>query len=189
MSAEYDKAAMRREYREKRDAFVAGVSPQDRRLAFSVVPSPLSAYLTPGKVVAGYVAQGSEADPSALLTEAYARGCTITLPYVTSRTSPMRFLSWTPDVALEPGPFGLQQPPADAVPCRPDLLLVPLVAFDAQLMRLGQGAGHYDRALSLLDDAIAIGFAWSVQEAPTIEADPWDIPMDAILTEKAWMTL
>lgn len=188
MSAEYDKAAMRRTYREKRDTFFAGLSPQDRRLAFSAVPSPLSAYLTPGKVIAGYVAQGSEADPSALLAEAHARGCIIALPYVTSRTSPMRFLNWSPDVALEPGPFGLQQPPADAEPCQPDLLLVPLVAFDEQLMRLGQGAGHYDRALSLLDNAIAIGFAWSMQEAPAIDADPWDIPMDAILTEKAWIT-
>lgn len=188
MSAEYDKAARRREYREKRDAFVTSLSPQDRQLSFSAVPSPLAAYLTSGKVIAGYVAQGSEADPSALLIEAYSRGCTVALPRVTSRASPMRFLRWSPDIALEPGPFGLQQPPADAEPCRPDLLLVPLVAFDSALMRLGQGAGHYDRALSLLDNAIAIGLAWSIQEAPAIEADPWDIPMDAILTEKAWIT-
>lgn len=187
MSAEYEKAAMRREYREKRGAFVAALTPQDRKLAFSAVPSPLSAYLTPGKVIAGYIALGSEADPTALLAEAYARGCILALPYVTSRVSPMRFLSWTPDVILEEGPFGLQQPPADAKPCQPDILLVPLVAFDNHLMRLGQGAGHYDRALSLLDNAVAIGVAWSVQEAPAIESDPWDIPMDAILTEKAWI--
>ena len=188
MSAEYGKAAMRREYREKRDAFVAALSPQDRRLAFSAVPTPLSAYFTPGKVIAGYVAQGSEADPYALLTEAHSRGCAIALPYVTSRVSPMQFLSWSPGAALEAGPFGLQQPTADAEPCKPDILLVPLVAFDGELMRLGQGAGHYDRALSLLDDAIAIGMAWSIQEAAAIPSEPWDIPMDAILTEKAWIT-
>jgi 5-formyltetrahydrofolate cyclo-ligase len=68
-------------------------------------------------------------------------------------------------------------------------VLVPLVAFDSRLMRLGQGAGHYDRALSLLGNAIAIGIAWSVQYAPSLITDPWDIPMDAVLTEKSWITL
>jgi 5-formyltetrahydrofolate cyclo-ligase len=56
-------------------------------------------------------------------------------------------------------------------------------------MRLGQGAGHYDRALSLLDQSIAIGLAWSVQNAPALVSDIWDVPLDAVLTEKSWITL
>ena len=55
-------------------------------------------------------------------------------------------------------------------------------------MRLGQGAGHYDRALSLLDSAFIVGIAWSAQEAPLLPADPWDIPLNAVLTEKAWIS-
>ena len=101
----------------------------------------------------------------------------------------MRFLRWSPGDILEPGPFGLLQPPIDAEAILPDVALVPLVAFDSRLMRLGQGAGHYDRALSLLDQSFAIGIAWSIQHAPAIETDPWDVPMNAILTEKSWTTL
>ena len=131
---------------------------------------------------------GSEADPAELLRKADERGCITVLPYVTHRSAPMLFLRWKPGDPLESGPFGLLQPVASAERLSPEVLLVPLVAFDSRLMRLGQGAGYYDRALSVLDGAIAIGLAWSVQHAPAIEADPWDIPMDAILTEKAWIT-
>jgi 5-formyltetrahydrofolate cyclo-ligase len=185
----YDKQAQRSEYRQMRNQFVDALSPQDRALAFSKIPSPLAAYLLPGKIVAGYIAIGSEVDPAALLTQAHALGCDIALPHVTSKIAPMRFLRWTPGDALIPGPFGLQQPAEDAPECVPDIVLTPLVAFDDRLMRLGQGAGHYDRALSLLDQAIAIGLAWSVQHAPALVTDIWDMPLHAILTEKSWISL
>ncbi len=100
----------------------------------------------------------------------------------------MQFLRWSTDAPLEDGPFGLKQPQATSERCSPTVLLVPLVAFDSALFRLGQGAGHYDRALSLLPEGRAIGIGWSVQQAPTLPLDPWDIPLDAILTEKAWLS-
>ena len=186
---ETDKATMRRQYRQMRDEFVAALSPQDRSVSFSKAPSPLAQFLQLGKIVSGYIAKDSEADPSALLLAAYARGCITALPLVTSRASPMQFLRWLPGDPLEAGPFGLMQPRATADVVVPDVVLVPLVAFDSRLMRLGQGAGHYDRALSLLDNSIAIGIGWSIQHAPAIAADPWDVPMNAILTEKSWMII
>ncbi|MFN3619404.1 5-formyltetrahydrofolate cyclo-ligase [Sphingorhabdus sp.] len=189
MSSENEKQAQRLEYRCIRDRFVDALSPQDRALAFSKIPSPLKKYLGLGKIVAGYVAVGSEVDPAAYLTEAYGLGCEIALPHVTSKVAPMRFLRWRPGEVLVRGPFGLQQPADDSKECAPDIVLVPLVAFDDRLMRLGQGAGHYDRALSLLDQSVAIGLAWSVQHAPALETDIWDVPLDAILTEKSWITL
>lgn len=189
MLPEYDKQAQRLEYRNLRDQFVASMSPQDRALAFSKIPSPLSKYLGPGKIVAGYVAIGSEVSPAALLAQANALGCGIALPHVTRRSAPMRFLRWTPGDDLVAGPFGLQQPSENAAECRPDVVLTPLTAFDDRLMRLGQGAGYYDRALSLLDHAIKVGLAWSIQRAPVLATDIWDVPMDAILTEKSWITL
>ena len=179
---------MRRLYREKRDKFVEALSDRERSIAFSKIPSPLAAFLRPGKIVAGYVGKDSEADPSALLREAHDRGCIAALPYVISRAAPMQFLRWSPNDPLEPGPFGLLQPVSTADVIPPDVVLVPMIAFDSRLMRLGQGAGHYDRALSILPNHVAVGIAWSIQHAPAIEADPWDVPMDAILTEKSWIT-
>jgi 5-formyltetrahydrofolate cyclo-ligase len=64
-----------------------------------------------------------------------------------------------------------------------------MLAYDDRLIRLGQGAGHYDRALSVLDQSIAIGLAWSVQFTFALASDIWDVPLDAVLTEKSWITL
>jgi 5-formyltetrahydrofolate cyclo-ligase len=181
------KSSLRREFKGKRDVFVAALSDGELALAFSRLPSPLAALCTPGKVVAGYIAIGSEADASKLLAAAAAQGCTLALPHVTSRIAPMRFLQWNDGELLEQGPIGLMQPNASAPAVVPDIALVPLVAFDERLMRLGQGAGHYDRALSLLENCVAVGVAWSIQQADILPADPWDVPLDAILTEKSWI--
>lgn len=189
MLPEYDKQAQRLEYRNMRDQFVDALSPQERALAFSKIPSPLAQYLHPGKIVAGYVAIGSEVNSSSLLAQAHALGCEIALPHVTRRSSPMRFLRWSPGDQLVAGPFGLQQPHESAPEYKPDVVLTPLTAYDDRLMRLGQGAGYYDRALSILDDAVKVGLAWSIQRAPVLATDIWDVPMDAILTEKSWITL
>jgi 5-formyltetrahydrofolate cyclo-ligase len=186
---EFDKASQRTAFRQRRDEFVGALSPADKSLAFSRLPSPLKAMLVPGLKLAGYVAKSCEADPAKLLSEAREMGCEILLPHVTSKSAPMRFLRWDEQDSLVEGPFGLMQPIADAEPCCPDIALVPLIAFDARLMRLGQGAGHYDRALSILDNITAVGLAWSVQYAPALNTDPWDVPLDAVLTEKSWITL
>lgn len=182
------KSTLRRKCRAERDRFVAAMAPGQKALAFSHLPSPLAKLCLKGTVVAGYISIGSEADPSHLLAGAASQGCIIALPHVTSKVSPMRFLHWSAGEPLEMGPFGLSQPLADAPEVRPDIILTPLVAFDTRLMRLGQGAGHYDRALSLLENSAAIGIAWSIQEVDLVPTDPWDIPLDAILTEKSWIS-
>jgi 5-formyltetrahydrofolate cyclo-ligase len=186
LTAIEDKPALRRFFRTRRTQFVQGLDENERGHAFSHLPSPLAQLCMRGKVLAGYVAVGSEADPAKLMAAAEQRGCVLALPHVTSRVAPVRFLRWKIGDRLESGPFSLMQPRADADEMDPDIVIVPLVAFDDALMRLGQGAGHYDRALSLLDGAIKIGLAWSVQRAERLPADPWDIPLDAILTEKSW---
>lgn len=189
MDIEFDKASQRLKYRLLRDEFVAGLSDATKSLAFSRLPTPLASLLAPGKILAGYIAKDSEANPSSILAEAHRMGCKIALPHVTSRSAPMRFLYWAPGDALIGGPFGLHQPHTDAEHCIPDVVLVPLVAFDCRLTRLGQGAGHYDRALSILENTFSVGLAWSVQLAPALIAEPWDIPLDAVLTEQSWITI
>ncbi len=189
MDIQFDKASQRLKYRQLRDEFVQNLDNTAKSLAFSRIASPLLALLQPGITLAGYIAKDTEADPSAILAQAHQHGCKLALPHVTSRAAPMQFLRWAPGDPLVPGAFGLQQPDKNSDPCQPDVAIVPLVAFDGRLMRLGQGAGHYDRALSILDGTIAVGLAWSIQMAPALLTDPWDVPLDAVLTEQSWITL
>ena len=138
--------------------------------------------------VAGYVKTGSEVDASALLAAVARLGKTLALPWLSSRNATLAFRQWALDEPLETAPFGFQQPLASARPCTPDLILTPLVGFDRALNRLGQGAGHYDRAFAEHPASLRIGLAWSVQECESLSADPWDVPLDAVLTEKEWIT-
>ncbi len=144
--------------------------------------------LKPGLTVTSYVPIGSEADPSLLARAAFEAGCVIALPHVTTRTEPMRFLAWATEATLVAGPFGLQQPAADAAALAPDIILTPLLAFDSKLDRLGQGAGYYDRAFAQFPDARRIGVAWEMQRVETLPVDAWDIPLHAIITENGWIT-
>ncbi|WP_294089454.1 5-formyltetrahydrofolate cyclo-ligase [Sphingomonas sp.] len=161
------------------------------RLAFPKrpieAPSPFLDELSAPGVIASYLPMAGEADPALLEAAALARGWRLALPHVRGRRWPMRFLRWQPGDALEDGPFGLRQPAADAAEEAPDLVLTPLVAFDAALNRLGQGAGYYDRAFAALPAARRIGIAWSVQQVAALPAAPWDVPLHAVVTELGWM--
>ena len=176
-----DKRTLRRRLRDARDVFVAGDPPAIE------APAPFLALLRPGLTIAGYRPLGSEADPARLLQAALDHGCTLALPHVVDRDGALRFLAWHPDHALHPGPFGLEQPHDESDEVRPDIILAPLVGYDHALHRLGQGAGHYDRAFAALPDARRIGVAWSVQHADPLPADPWDVPLHAVITEQGWI--
>ena len=176
-----DKSALRNQIRTARDAFVAGKPP-----AIEALPE-FCALLQPGLTVISYVSIGSEADPSLLARAAAEAGCVIALPHVTNRTAPMRFLAWDTKDALVPGPFGLQQPHHMAPALVPDIILTPLLAFDAKLDRLGQGAGHYDRAFAQFPHARRIGVAWDAQRVDTLPTDAWDVPLHAVITENGWI--
>lgn len=177
-----DKAALRTTTRSARDAFVAA------RLPAIEVPPEFLARLEHGMTVTSYVPVGSEADPSPLARAATEAGCVLALPHVTVRSEPMRFLAWETEATLEAGPFGLSQPAADAIELRPDIILTPLVAFDAELNRLGQGAGYYDRVFARFPDAWRVGIAWSCQLVEELPVQDWDVPLHAIVTEQGWIT-
>jgi 5-formyltetrahydrofolate cyclo-ligase len=177
------KQALRARLRAARDAFVAGKRP---RIA---VPDAFRARIEHGLTVTSYVPIGSEADPSPLARAAVEAGCVLALPHVTVRSKPMRFLAWETEAALEAGPFGLSQPSALAAELLPDIILTPMLGFDAKLDRLGQGAGYYDGAFARFPDAWRVGIAWSVQQVEDLPVDPWDIPLHAVVTEQGWITL
>jgi 5-formyltetrahydrofolate cyclo-ligase len=177
-----DKKQLRGDMRRVRGGFVARARPT------IAVPAPLCALFAPGMVVAAYVAVGSEADPGPLIAAARAAGCRIALPHVIDRATALVFVPWDEGVALVDGPFRLRQPALGDERLAPDLVLTPLVAFDRALNRVGQGAGHYDRAFADHPHATRIGVAWSVQEVADIEPDAWDAPLHAIVTEQEWIT-
>lgn len=176
-----DKLALRAQLRAERDAFVIEASEA------ILAPPHFVEKLAPGLVVATYVAIGSEADPTQLAAAAAEAGCALALPFVIGRAEPIRFLSWEMGEPLVDGPFGLRQPRAERPEVAPDIILTPLVGFDARLNRLGQGAAHYDRAFARYPDATRIGVAWSIQEVPAIPSDIWDVPLHAVITEKGMM--
>lgn len=140
-----------------------------------------------GNVVAAYLPFGSECDLHDVMTFLDAHKVRIALPFLTTADAPMVFRAWRPGAPTQAAPGGFQQPATSQEILSPDVILLPLVGFDRSGNRLGQGAGHYDRALTRLPNAICIGIAWSVQEAPAIPSDPWDVPLDAVMTEVEWI--
>lgn len=182
MTSPDHKRALRARMRAVRDAFARKTG------GVIAVPAGFRERLRPGLVVASYRPVGGEADPAPLEQAARAAGCALALPHVVSREAPIRFVAWAEHTPLGTGPFGLTQPPANAAELVPDIVLVPLVAFDGARNRLGQGAGHYDRALAALPHAWRLGIAWSVQQVEALAADPWDVPLHAIVTERGLVT-
>lgn len=176
-----DKPALRARLRADRDQFAAESS------TAILAPEAFAERLREGMTVATYCAVGSEADPTQLAAAAATAGCRLALPFVVDRAAPIRFLAWQLGEPLVAGPFNLRQPDPSSAEVVPDIILTPLVGFDRRLNRLGQGAGHYDRAFARYERAWRVGVAWSVQEVPAIPADIWDVPLHAIITEEGML--
>jgi 5-formyltetrahydrofolate cyclo-ligase len=179
------KAALRARLRAERDAYVLGLSPEDREQAARAVARNAIPALGGANVVAGYIALGSEAGCMPILEAAAKAGAVTALAWVDSQAAPMRFLRWFPGDPLVSGRFGLLQPSADAAEVAPDLILTPMLGFDSRLMRIGQGAGFYDRAFAAFPDARRMGIAWAVQRTDSVPVESWDMPLDLICTETA----
>ena len=137
-------------------------------------------------VVSAYFAIGDEADPAPLLKLLREKGHRTVLPRVTGRGRPLDFHLYEEGSRLVPGGFGLSEPSADWPKIDPDLLVVPLLAFDKQGYRIGYGAGFYDRTLAKLRaarDVTAVGFAFAQQEFPEVPHDENDERLDWIVTQ------
>ncbi|MFW5641293.1 MAG: 5-formyltetrahydrofolate cyclo-ligase, partial [Roseicyclus sp.] len=138
-----------------------------------------------GRVVAGYMPIRTEIDPRPAMAALHAGGVRIAVPVIAGRGLPLDFREWTPGARLVEGPFGARIPETGDW-LVPEILIVPLVAFDAGLNRLGYGGGFYDRTLARLragGPTRAIGFAFAGQEMPSVPAGPTDQTLDAVVTE------
>jgi 5-formyltetrahydrofolate cyclo-ligase len=142
--------------------------------------------LSPGTVVAGFSAIRSEIDPSALMQALAERGAALALPVAAERNQPLIFREWSKDTPLVRGMYGILEPFSDAQEVEPDIVLVPLAAFDRSGHRVGYGGGYYDRTLGLLRQSkkiIAIGIAFATQEIARAPHEEHDAPLDLVLTE------
>lgn len=149
----------------------------------------LTIALTPykGRPLSGYLPIRSEADPVPAMA-ALSRHGPVGVPEVVGRGQPLRFRLWTPDAPLEEGPFGVMLP-TDGAGMVPEVLIVPMLAFDASGFRLGYGGGFYDRTLAALRAAgpvTAIGLAFAAQEVGALPLEATDQPLDAIVTERGF---
>jgi 5-formyltetrahydrofolate cyclo-ligase len=154
------------------------------REGFALAITPYAEDLNPkpGAVVAGYHAHGDEADPALLLARLVEMGCVVAFPRII-RDQPLEFHHVPDGEVLEPGSFGIPEPLAHWPKARPDLLLVPLLAFDADGHRLGYGGGFYDRTIAFLK-VPAIGIAYAGQEAASLPHGPHDLALTMIVTEQ-----
>jgi 5-formyltetrahydrofolate cyclo-ligase len=138
------------------------------------------------RIVAAFHPIRDEPDTLALLDALAQRGFVTALPITGARDEALSFRVWRPGDPTVTGQLRIPEPNQDGALVEPDLLFVPLAAFDRRGHRIGYGAGHYDRTLSRLRgerDVIAVGVAYSVCEVEAVPAEPHDEALDYILTE------
>ena len=138
------------------------------------------------RTVGVYWPMRDEADTKWLVEALAYHDFVAALPAMQGRGRPLLFRKWTRRDALIPGDFGVMEPSRRLPEVRPDLLFVPLAAFDRRGHRLGYGAGYYDatlRDLRAMKPLLAVGVAFAAQEVAEVPAEPHDQPLDLVLTE------
>lgn len=161
----------------------------EREAASAVISAACLAHpaLSAGAKITAYWPSNSEVDCRPLIQMLYDKGHSIGLPLVAGKEEPLLFRTWHPDTPMQRGVLNIATPPQDAPLVEPDLLFVPLLAFNRQGYRLGYGGGYYDRTLAALrkiKKITAIGMAYAIQEQQTLPYTPFDAPLDGIVTEK-----
>jgi 5-formyltetrahydrofolate cyclo-ligase len=125
----------------------------------------------------------AEFDARPLAERLRGQGWKIALPAVVDKREPLEYRLWEPGMAMASGVYDIPVPEARNV-VRPDVVLAPLVGFDAENYRLGYGGGYFDRTLAALAPRpVAIGVGFEVQHLDSVHPRPHDIPMDVIVTE------
>lgn len=143
-------------------------------------------------VVSLYSVIGSEPDVAPLTRALAGMGAQLALPVDWSHGGPLVYRRWAPGDRLAIGPMGIAEPLPEAGACEPDVLVIPVVAFDRRGFRIGYGAGNVDRTLAKLRAAkrvLVIGVAFAVQEELVIPAESHDQALDVVVTERETITV
>lgn len=178
------KAELRTAAFARRDA----MSAEARKAAVEVVTARDFPVAVPqGAVVSGFSPIKTEFNPVPLMRKLSEAGARLALPAVAGRGKPLTMRAWAFGEELASGVWGIREPKPDAPEVFPDILLVPLAAFDRHGHRIGYGAGYYDMTIARLramKPVVAIGVAFAAQEIDRVPATPFDARLDLVLTER-----
>ncbi len=142
--------------------------------------------IKPNSVIASYQAFRGEIDVTPLTDTLRTMGHKIVLPFIVNKGEPLRFHLYQLKDILMPNAMGVPEPDPQTPVLEPDILLVPLLAFDKERNRLGYGGGFYDRTIALLRQhkpITAVGIAYSFQEVADVPTGMYDVALDKIVTE------
>jgi 5-formyltetrahydrofolate cyclo-ligase len=184
MHANPSKAELRATALAARDAMTEEAR---KKAADAIAARGLPLDISPGTIVSGYSPIRSEIDPAPLMQTLASAGARLALPTVNPRGQSLIFRAWSPNDRLMLGPLGILEPSPAAAEVVPDIMLVPLAAFDRAGHRIGYGAGHYDKSFAHLRKTkpiIGVGLAFAAQEIKSIPALDHDVKLDYVLTEK-----
>ncbi len=184
MTADLSKSDLRKVALDARDAIAAS---SRTAAAENLAARSLPFEIAPGTIISGYSPIRSELDPMPLMQKLAAKGARLALPAVLSRGRSLVFRAWVPGDRLTMGALGILEPSPAMAELIPDIMLVPLAAFDRLGHRIGYGAGHYDFTLAHLrkvKPVTTVGIAFAAQEIKAVPALAHDVALDYVLTEK-----
>ncbi|PPC87305.1 MAG: 5-formyltetrahydrofolate cyclo-ligase [Hyphomicrobium sp.] len=141
--------------------------------------------LKPGAIVSGFAAIRDEIDPSALMLWLHEEGYNLALPVMVGKKQALLMRAWSPGDAMAAAAWGIAEPLDDKPTVEPDVVLVPLLAFDIRGNRLGYGGGFYDRTLADLrrkKPVIAVGLAYDELKVDEVPTESYDQRLDWVLT-------
>jgi 5-formyltetrahydrofolate cyclo-ligase len=178
------KADLRKSVFARRDALPAA---ERQAAAEAVAARPFPLPIAPGVIVSGFSPLKTEINPLPLMRKLAAAGARLALPVVAGRGKPLIMRSYAFGQTLNEGVWGIREPKDDAPEVDPDILIVPLAAFDRRGNRIGYGAGYYDMTISRLRSlkpVVAVGIAYAAQEVSEVPTTPRDERLDLVLTER-----
>jgi 5-formyltetrahydrofolate cyclo-ligase len=177
------KADLRAEALAKRDA----LPPDMRAAAAEAVATRAFPVAVAGKIVSGFMPMRTEINPVPLMRKLAGAAARLALPAIAGRGKPLIMRAYNFGDELARGQWGIREPKPEAPEVAPDILLVPLAAFDRAGHRIGYGAGYYDMTISGLrarKPVLAVGLAFAAQEIREVPATPRDARLDLVLTER-----
>jgi 5-formyltetrahydrofolate cyclo-ligase len=184
MSIDALKKEIRRDAVARRDALPAAGR---ARAAEAIAARPFPIAIKPGTIVSGFSSLKSEINPVPLLRRLADQGAQLALPVVAGKGQPLIMRAWSFGEPLDSGVWGIREPKPEAPEVAPDILIVPLLAFDRTGNRIGYGAGYYDMTIAKLramKPTVAIGMAFAAQQIDAVPVTPRDARLDLVLTER-----
>ncbi len=178
------KSIIRKDALLRRDALPAA---ERAKAAETIAARAFPLAIEPGQIVSGFSPLRTEINPIPLMRRLADAGVQLALPVVAGKGKPLIMRAWRFGEPLDSGVWGIREPKVGAPEVAPDILLVPLLAFDRDGHRIGYGAGYYDMTIGKLramKPVIAVGIAFAAQEIASVPVTPRDVRLDLVLTER-----